>query len=149
MNNTAERLAHAWKNKGATQADVADHISKSVSLVRWKIKNDRFDLGELDVICKTYGISKAWVETGEGDIYYQSANPAVALMNKLDQSDYTVKDLHKAKSEIWNNNDIKVNEAVIMKTIEMYTIIGIDSFAKIKMLTDILREQGNHLKKVK
>lgn len=70
MNAINERLLQLRKALNKTQ----DEFGKEVGVSRSVIKNLEYNLTEpkpqfIELICKTYGVSRIWLETGEGEMF--------------------------------------------------------------------------------
>lgn len=70
MSTTNERLLQLRKALNKTQ----DEFGKDVGVSRSVIKNIEYNLTEpkptfVTLICRTYGVSQTWLETGEGDMF--------------------------------------------------------------------------------
>lgn len=69
-NGVSGRLTALRINKGMTQSDFAAGIGTGRGTYsKYESGQNRVPPAVMDNICKTYGVRREWLETGEGDMY--------------------------------------------------------------------------------
>lgn len=82
MNTINERISFLIKDQGLTQAKFSERIHLAQSHIS-KICSGAYNPTERTIsdICREFGVSLAWLEHGDGEMYVQrSANEELALL---------------------------------------------------------------------
>lgn len=76
-----ERIRKIRKSEGLTQAEFAERLGISVNnVVNYECKGRSPSKGNIQNICRTFGINEQWLLTGEGEMKSESKEEELARL---------------------------------------------------------------------
>ena len=96
MEQIKDRLKE-WRNqKGLKQRDVAEALNVNVGLVgSWECGRQKVPDYRIDQICTKFGVSRDWLERGEGEMFVEVKIDADALRKQIVALYTTLDEPHK------------------------------------------------------
>ena len=92
---------------GMTQTQFAEHLGKGMRTVQnWENGSNIPSVSVLTHICKTFGVSEAWLLTGKGEMFEKTSNSQYAVGTNIIQSNG-----HGSVLQILTSSD-RIKEAV-------------------------------------
>ena len=96
-----ERLRLVRNKLGLKLRDIADAIEIAVSAVgRWETGKQAIPVARLKNICTEYNVNRAWLETGEGEMFLPKEEPDINQILR-DHIVKMVKELPEVYQEFW------------------------------------------------
>lgn len=96
MDQIKDRLKE-WRNqRGLKQRDVAEALNVNVGLVgSWECGRQKVPDYRIDQICTKFGVSRDWLERGEGEMFVEVKIDADALRKQIVALYTTLDEPHK------------------------------------------------------
>ena len=96
MEQIKDRLKELRKRLGLKQRDVAEALKVNVGLVgSWECGRQKVPDYRIDQICTKFGVSRDWLERGEGEMFVEVKIDADALRKQIVALYTTLDEPHK------------------------------------------------------